>query len=170
MKIEEAKKAIRELDAFNYCDFKGNLVRKIDVLSILDQIDKPQPEVPQMIFDVIKSFDDDADYLHEHMSYQSDEVREWLTHNEREFYEAWLAYPNITVEKEKLYTVEIPNPNERQLSFVLMRQLSGNVSIKVMHRDNLDLLNIDNNLQLTESEIRKDFDWAWQFRKDVENE
>lgn len=170
MKIEEAKKAIRELDAFNYCDFKGNLVRKIDVLSILDQIDKPQPEVPQMIFDVIKSFDDDVDYLHHHMSRQSDEVREWLTHNEREFYEAWLAYPNITVEKEKLYTVEIPNPNERQLSFVLMRQLSGNVSIKVMHRDNLDLLNIDNNLQLTESEIRKDFDWAWQFRKDVENE
>ncbi|MFD3138182.1 DUF1642 domain-containing protein, partial [Streptococcus agalactiae] len=75
-----------------------------------------------------------------------------------------------TIPKEKLYTVEIPNPNERQLSFVLMRQLSGNVSIKVMHRDNLDLLNIDNNLQLTESEIRKDFDWAWQFRKDVENE
>ena len=128
-----------------------------------------QPEVPQMIFDVIKSFDD-VNNLHHHMSRQSDEVREWLTHNEREFYEAWLAYPNITVEKEKLYTVEIPNPNERQLSFVLMRQLSGNVSIKVMHRDNLDLLNIDNNLQLTESEIRKDFDWAWQFRKDVENE
>ena len=128
-----------------------------------------QPEVPQMIFDVIKSFDD-VNNLHHHMSRQSDEVREWLTHNEREFYEAWLAYPNITVEKEKLYTVEIPNPNERQLSFVLMRQLSGNVSIKVMHRDNLDLLKIDNNLQLTESEIRKDFDWAWQFRKDVENE
>ncbi|HFH8337453.1 TPA: DUF1642 domain-containing protein [Streptococcus agalactiae] len=170
MNIEEAKKAIRELDAFNYCDFKGNLVRKIDVLSILDQIDQPQPEVPQMIADVIESFDEDVNYLHEHMSYQSDEVREWLTHNEREFYEAWLAYPNITVEKENLYTVEIPNPNERQLSFVLMRQLSGNVSIKVMHRDNLDLLKIDNNLQLTESEIRKDFDWAWQFRKDVENE
>ncbi|EPW78322.1 hypothetical protein SAG0107_06450 [Streptococcus agalactiae BSU174] len=72
-----------------------------------------------------------------------------------------------TIQKEKLYTVEIPNPNERQLSFVLMRQLSGNVSIKVMHRDNLDLLKTDNDLQLTESEIRKDFDWAWQFREEV---
>ncbi|MHA2703146.1 DUF1642 domain-containing protein, partial [Streptococcus agalactiae] len=30
-----------------------------------------------------------------------------------------------------------------------------------------DLLNIDNNLQLTEQEIRKDFDWAWQFREEV---
>ena len=183
MNIEEAKKAIRVFVKGVISDVSfgihGN--KKFDVRTTpfedikgfvtKDRLMLPnQPEVPQMIFDVIKSFDDDVDYLHHHMSRQSDEVREWLTHNEREFYEAWLAYPNITVEKEKLYTVEIPNPNERQLSFVLMRQLSGNVSIKVMHRDNLDLLKIDNNLQLTESEIRKDFDWAWQFRKDVENE
>ncbi|HEO5693215.1 TPA: DUF1642 domain-containing protein [Streptococcus agalactiae] len=170
MNIEEAKKLIDKQSIG-----KGGVgdipVMKTHIVKVLlDQLDKPKLEVPQMIADVIESFDEDVNYLHEHMSYQSDEVREWLTHNEREFYEAWLAYPNITVEKENLYTVEIPNPNERQLSFVLMRQLSGNVSIKVMHRDNLDLLKIDNNLQLTESEIRKDFDWAWQFRKDVENE
>lgn len=170
MNIEEAKKLIDKQSIGKGGVGDIPVVKTHIVKVLLDQLDQPQPEVPQMIFDVIKSFDDDVDYLHQHMSRQSDEVREWLTHNEREFYEAWLAYPNITIEKEKLYTVEIPNPNERQLSFVLMRQLSGNVSIKVMHRDNLDLLKIDNNLQLTESEIRKDFDWAWQFRKDVENE
>ncbi|HGI5008955.1 TPA: DUF1642 domain-containing protein [Streptococcus agalactiae] len=170
MNIEEAKKLIDKQSIGKGGVGDIPVVKTHIVKVLLDQLDKPKLEVPQMIFDVIKSFDDDVDYLHQHMSRQSDEVREWLTHNEREFYEAWLAYPNITVEKENLYTVEIPNPNERQLSFVLMRQLSGNVSIKVMHRDNLDLLKIDNNLQLTESEIRKDFDWAWQFRKDVENE
>ncbi|EPV88257.1 hypothetical protein SAG0027_00235 [Streptococcus agalactiae FSL S3-251] len=170
MNIEEAKKLIDKQSIGKGGVGDIPVVKTHIVKVLLDQLDQPQPEVPQMIFDVIKSFDDDLDYLHQHMSRQSDEVREWLTHNEREFYEAWLAYPNITIEKEKLYTFEIPNPNERQLSFVLMRQLSGNVSIKVMHRDNLDLLKIDNNLQLTESEIRKDFDWAWQFRKDVENE
>ncbi|CNE38883.1 DUF1642 domain-containing protein [Streptococcus agalactiae] len=170
MNIEEVKKLIDKQSIGKGGVGDIPVVKTHIVKVLLDQLDQPQPEVPQMIFDVIKSFDDDVDYLHQHMSRQSDEVREWLTHNEREFYEAWLAYPNITIEKEKLYTVEIPNPNERQLSFVLMRQLSGNVSIKVMHRDNLDLLKIDNNLQLTESEIRKDFDWAWQFRKDVENE
>ncbi|HEN0875093.1 TPA: DUF1642 domain-containing protein [Streptococcus agalactiae] len=170
MNIEEAKKLI-DKQSIGKGGFGDIPVVKTHIVKVLlDQLDKPKLEVPQMIADVIESFDEDVNYLHEHMSYQSDEVREWLTHNEREFYEAWLAYPNITVEKENLYTVEIPNPNERQLSFVLMRQLSGNVSIKVMHRDNLDLLKIDNNLQLTESEIRKDFDWAWQFRKDVENE
>ncbi|HGA1086314.1 TPA: DUF1642 domain-containing protein [Streptococcus agalactiae] len=170
MNIEEAKKLIDKQSIGKGGVGDIAVVKTHIVKVLLDQLDKPKLEVPQMIADVIESFDEDVNYLHEHMSYQSDEVREWLTHNEREFYEAWLAYPNITVEKENLYTVEIPNPNERQLSFVLMRQLSGNVSIKVMHRDNLDLLKIDNNLQLTESEIRKDFDWAWQFRKDVENE
>ncbi|HGA2700136.1 TPA: DUF1642 domain-containing protein [Streptococcus agalactiae] len=170
MNIEEAKKLIDKQSIGKGGVGDIPVVKTHIVKVLLDQLDKPKLEVPQMIADVIESFDEDENYLHEHMSYQSDEVREWLTHNEREFYEAWLAYPNITVEKENLYTVEIPNPNERQLSFVLMRQLSGNVSIKVMHRDNLDLLKIDNNLQLTESEIRKDFDWAWQFRKDVENE
>ncbi|HEO5294158.1 TPA: DUF1642 domain-containing protein [Streptococcus agalactiae] len=170
MNIEEAKKLIDKQSIGKGGVGDIPVVKTHIVKVLLDQLDKPKLEVPQMIADVIESFDEDVNYLHEHMSYQSDEVREWLTHNEREFYEAWLAYPNITVEKENLYTVEIPNPNERQLSFVLMRQLSGNVIIKVMHRDNLDLLKIDNNLQLTESEIRKDFDWAWQFRKDVENE
>ncbi|HEO2149448.1 TPA: DUF1642 domain-containing protein [Streptococcus agalactiae] len=170
MNIEEAKKLIDKQSIGKGGVGDIPVVKTHIVKVLLDQLDKPKLEVPQMIADVIESFDEDVNYLHEHMSYQSDEVREWLTHNEREFYEAWLAYPNITVEKENLYTVEIPNPNERQLSFVLMRHLSGNVSIKVMHRDNLDLLKIDNNLQLTESEIRKDFDWAWQFRKDVENE
>ncbi|HEN9306018.1 TPA: DUF1642 domain-containing protein [Streptococcus agalactiae] len=167
MNIEEAKKLIDKQSIGKGGVGDIPVVKTHIVKVLLDQLDKPKLEVPQMIADVIESFDEDVNYLHEHMSYQSDEVREWLTHNEREFYEAWLAYPNITIEKEKLYTVEIPNPNERQLSFVLMRQLSGNVSIKVMHRDNLDLLKTDNDLQLTESEIRKDFDWAWQFREEV---
>ncbi|HGA2156636.1 TPA: DUF1642 domain-containing protein [Streptococcus agalactiae] len=125
-----------------------------------------QPEVPQMIFDVIKTFDDDVDYLHHHMSRQSDEVREWLTHNEREFYEAWLAYPNITIEKEKLYTVEIPNPNS-DLKIILVKV---NKKLKLIEAYEDQLEEYKNIRNVTESEIRKDFDWAWQFRKDVENE
>lgn len=72
-----------------------------------------------------------------------------------------------TVQKEKLYTVEIPNPHEKQLSYVLMRQPNGNVIINVVHSSNLDLLKTDNDLQLTEKEIKKDFDWAWQWKKEV---
>lgn len=90
-------------DGNNFCHISKNNVREMKEEDI--QLDQPKKEVPQMIFDVIESFDDDVDYLHEHIGYQSDEVREWLTHNERDFYEAWLAYPNITVEKEKSYQI-----------------------------------------------------------------
>ncbi|AEF26053.1 DUF1642 domain-containing protein [Streptococcus parauberis] len=129
---------------------------------------QPKKEVPQMIFDVIESFDDDVDYLHQHMRRQSNEVREWLTHNERDFYEAWLAYPNITVEKEKLYTVEIPNPNTPAIT-VLARSIVGDV---VMCNEFDTCWKNNSRYQLTEQEIRKDFDWAWQqkFQKEVANE
>lgn len=106
MKIEEAKEKIEEYSWFSQ-DPNNNEIDIKTVFNIIDQIelDQPKPVVSQMIFDVIESFDEDVEYLHEHLNHQSDEVREWLTHNERDFYEAWLAYPNITVEKEKLYQI-----------------------------------------------------------------
>ncbi|OCL63111.1 hypothetical protein AX265_09835 [Streptococcus agalactiae] len=167
MKFEEAKEKLHNI-AYRDLQTKPYDLKLADVIQILNQIklDKPKPEVPQMIFDVIKSFDDDVDYLHQHMSRQSDEVREWLTHNEREFYEAWLAYPNITIEKEKLYTVEIPNPNS-DLKIILVKV---NKKLKLIEAYEDQLEEYKNIRNVTESEIRKDFDWAWQFRKDVENE
>ncbi|HEN0413449.1 TPA: DUF1642 domain-containing protein [Streptococcus agalactiae] len=178
MNIEEAKKLIDKQSIGKGGVGDIPVVKTHIVKVLLDQLIQPKPEVPQFVADWIeehkKSFSD-ASAIDMYDNLTSDnrggyyhDVWLWAIDHHNDFISAWMH--GYTIEKEKLYTVEIPNPNERQLSFVLMRQLSGNVSIKVMHRDNLDLLNIDNNLQLTESEIRKDFDWAWQFRKDVENE
>lgn len=89
MNIEEAKKIVDKLSVDSDELWKIPMIPAHKVKALLDTLDQPKPEVPQMIFDVIKSFDDDVDYLHQHMSRQSDEVREWLTHNEREFYETW---------------------------------------------------------------------------------
>lgn len=168
MNIEEAKKLIDKQSIGKGGVGDIPVVKTNIVKVLLDQLDKPKLEVPQMIADVIESFDEDVNYLHEHMSYQSDEVREWLTHNEREFYEAWLAYPNITVEKENLYTVEIPNPNRigNEANVLMMNSFKQVVIVKKFGED----WKKEKGYQLTESEIRKDFDWAWQFRKDVENE
>ncbi|HEO2925076.1 TPA: DUF1642 domain-containing protein [Streptococcus agalactiae] len=163
MNIEEAKKLIDKQSIGKGGVGDIPVVKTHIVKVLLDQLDQPQPEVPQMIFDVIKSFDDDVDYLHQHMSRQSDEVREWLTHNEREFYEAWLAYPNITIEKEKLYTVEIPNPNS-DLKLILVKVINELKLISVYENE---LEGYSNIRVLTEQEIRKDFDWAWQFREEV---
>lgn len=69
------------------------------------------------------------------------------------------------VEKEKLYTVEIPNPNSAGGKLVLFKQQSSGRLI-------LDILNHNINkpkyLHLTESEIKQDFEWAWQFAKELE--
>lgn len=78
---------------------------------------------------------------------------------------AWLAYPNIAVEQEKLYTVEIPNPNSK-----------GNHKIYLCKDDTTGKVYLckgnfnpkkNKNLKLTEVEIRKDFEWAWQWAKEA---
>ena len=74
---------------------------------------------------------------------------------------AWLD--GYTVEKEKLYTVEIPNPN---LNAHVVLQKTGN---------GLVLVTVGNtgwaeweSSKLTEAEIKKDFERLWQFAKEVE--
>ena len=104
MNKQEAIEKIKNIGTLNIYDKVAgqqvDMVIKNEVLDIISKMQEPQKVVaPQMIFDVIESFDEDIYHLHEHMSSQPFEVRDWLTHNEREFYEAWLAYPNIVVEK-----------------------------------------------------------------------
>ena len=76
---------------------------------------------------------------------------------------AWLD--GYEIEKEKLYTVEIPNPNSAGGKLVLFKQQDTGRLI-------LDMLNPNINkpkyLHLTEAGIKQDFEWAWQFAKEVE--
>ncbi|HEN1032224.1 TPA: DUF1642 domain-containing protein, partial [Streptococcus agalactiae] len=62
--------------------------------------------------------------------------------------------------------VEIPNPNS-DLKIILVKV---NKKLKLIEAYEDQLEEYKNIRNVTESEIRKDFDWAWQFRKDVENE
>ena len=67
-------------------------------------------------------------------------------------------------EKEKLYTVELPNPNTGG-HVVLCKTSDGIVSISFT---GMVRWKGGKNFQLTESEIKKDFEWAWQFAEEVE--
>lgn len=169
MKIEEAVKRIEQMG--EYERFIDEPISKVSVLNTIRQINQPKPVVPKFVADWMEFCKNNEISLYDAMTDGNDELDEWFAVDELNrqelFAEAWLAYPNITVEKEKLYTVVIPNPHEKQLSFVLMRKPGGNISINVVHSSNLDLLKTDNDLQLTEQEIRKDFDWAWQWKKEV---
>lgn len=174
MKIEEAKIRFEEIETYTHGFYDDVLIKKRDAKVLLDQLDQPKLVVPQIIFDIIKKFKDENRSFYSLLENISavKETWEWLNTpkagaKESDLMQAWLAYPDIAVEKEKLYTVEIPNPNEGQLSFVLMIEPGGNVRIKIMHSSNLKLLETDSDFQLTEQEIRKDFEWAWQFSKEV---
>lgn len=103
-----------------------------------------------------------------------EELTDWLhdndneTNRQRELALATLVTLGIDaveVEKEKLYTVEIPNPNSAGGKTVLFKQKSTNLAIMAMLDENI---NKPEYLWLTEQEIRKDFEWAFQWAKEVE--
>lgn len=93
-----------------------------------------------------------------------DSVNNWLDieGNEELFARAWLD--GYEVEQEKLYTVEIPDPNADGYSIALGRK-EGKVCIRQFVSQTWQM-NCSN--QLTEAEIKQDFDWAWQWAKPME--
>lgn len=73
------------------------------------------------------------------------------------------------VKEEKLYTVEIPNPNGERL--ILCKDKSGKVFIQSFATEKWEDLCPRTSLdtKLTEKEIKKDYAGAWQFAKEVED-
>lgn len=67
------------------------------------------------------------------------------------------------VEKEKLYTVELPNPHGPGHT-VLVKDMHGNIFITHTMDSDWQKSKVS---QLTEAEIKKDFEWAWRFAKEV---
>ena len=95
-----------------------------------------------------------------------DDLHNWFKHDDNKPIETLVKMKlyGYEVEKEKLYTVEIPNPRST-LHFVLCKYEEGEVRITYYNSDNWRDYKC---VQLTESEIKQDFEWAWKFRKEVE--
>lgn len=89
----------------------------------------------------------------------------WIIENEDTFARAWLD--GYEVEREKVYTVKIPNPHHDGIT--VLEKVGDEVIMSQMD-DYLTDWQKEPEYQLTEAEIRKDFDWAWQagFAKEVE--
>lgn len=177
MKIEEAKKGIMSLPIWIGDRLVFSVPAMETALNIIDQIetDQPKPVVPQCAIDWV---DDSRERDYEFDEWfdpdnQPTEVYKWLNcKNKRQADINALALVTlivngpsaVTVKKEKLYTVEIPNPNTPAIT-VLARSIVGDV---VMCNEFDTCWKNNSRYQLTEQEIRKDFDWAWQFAKEVE--
>lgn len=135
-----------------------------------ERVEKPQKVVvPKLVAEWIETYKKKGCTLYYSLKHVFDnaELRSYIHQQKYDYTEtiakAWLAYPNIEVEPEELYTVEIPNPN---LNAHVVLQKTG---------DGLVLVTVGNagwaeweSSKLTEAEIKKDFDFLWTFAKHVE--
>ncbi len=143
-----------------------------DALDIVKQLDEPEkPVVPKFVAEWIesqkKSFSDaSAIHMYENLTLDNSngyyhKVWLWVTAHHYDFIKAW--HDGYTVEQEKLYTVEIPDPNGSR-EHALVRDIKGDIFIG--HKRFNDWRKVDR-YQLTEQEIKKDFEWAWPFAEEV---
>ena len=174
MNKQEAIEKVKEHGDF-YSNAFGGTVKMGPVgpiIDIIEQIDEPQKVVvPKFVAEWIV----ETEKIHNNLSWVwfsnpvSDELNAWLKNHTETFMRAWLD--GYTVEKEKLYTVEIPNPNRTTEPIIyLSRDERGNIFLNSWLLFASQSWKNHPHAHLTESEIKQDFEWAWDagFAKEVE--
>ena len=180
MNKQEAIKKIKDLYSFAVEDgpFEVDFISRERVLDIISKIDEPQKVVvPKFVaewigyckfkgFTLLGALDPVSELGVGLVTSLTEELRkgkDWAQRNQETFARAWLY--GFEIEQEKLYTVEIPDPN----SYYNYRYLSRNhKGIFLNASCDRSWKTLPNN-QLTEAEIKQDFEWAWQWAKEVEN-
>ncbi|MFH6693953.1 DUF1642 domain-containing protein [Streptococcus gallolyticus] len=168
--IDEIENAILDYILNDYQ--RGKEAGLTYALELVEELDEPErPVVPQFVADWYEENKNDFEYnlyrlcidfyerkLHE-------DLHEWFNFDKNKPIEVLVLMNKFgyEVEKEKLYTVEIPNPHGLGHT-VLVKDMYENIFIT--HTMNSDWRKSKVN-QLTEAEIKKDFEWAWRFAKDV---
>ena len=143
-------------------------------LAMIAELDEPEkPVVPQFVSDWLEVCKDNlALSLASSMNpivlrtnNQPEETIHWFksAKNQETFAKAWLY--SYKVEKEKLYTVEIPNTNGF-VRLVLCKDCDGKLFVATSSGG--VFWQKFEKCKLTESEIKQDFGWAWPFAEEVE--
>ena len=142
------------------------------IVELVNQIHEPQKVVvPKYVAEWIEECKASRRSLRDSMKGVSThpDVNTWLLRNGREMYtypnqetfaRAWLDGYEL---KEPKYTVEIPNPNFNAPTIL---QKQGDKTVMVVAKNARWRGWSDS--KLTEAEIKQDFEWAWQWAKEVE--
>ena len=185
MNKQEAIEKIKNIDTLNINDKiagqQVDMVIKNQVLDIVSHIDEPQKvTIQKFVADFYESIKDDFEDKVYDLCLQynrdngelSSEFDGWFDCGKNEPIQTLVKMKlyGYDVEKEKLYTVEIPNPNKTTEPIMyLSRDEEGKIFL------NNWFLRVGQNWKkhphahLTEAEIKQDFEWAWQFAKQVED-
>lgn len=147
-----------------------------DALTIVRKIDEPEkPVVPQFVADWYEKNKDDlawslyslcVDFYKRELQ---DDLHNWFKYDDNKPIETLVLMHKFgyEVEKEKLYTVEIPNPNGF-IRLVLCKDCNGKIFVTTF--SGVECWTTYEECKLTESEIKKDFDWAWEFAEEVKDD
>ena len=172
------QEAIRELMSKSreiiFGDDENVYLSRKRTIERVSQIDEQQkPVVPKFVAEWIEEGKRSGWHLQKALSRLDDDekVGDWAYDENDDlipervdiFARAWLD--GYDVEKEKLYTVEIPNPN-LNAHVVLQKTEKGLVLVTVGNTGWAEW----ESSKLTESEIKQDFDFLWQWAKEVETD
>ena len=176
MNKEEAIEKVKEHGEFYSNSFGGtvNMVPVGPIIDIISQIDEPKKVViPKFVADLYEEIKDDFENKVYDLCVRFDsvncklssEVWGWFDWGKNEPIQTLVKMKlyGYEIEQEKLYTVEIPNPN-LNAHVVLQKTGEGIVLVTVGNTGWFEW----ESSKLTESEIKQDFEWAFQFAKPVE--
>lgn len=176
MNKQEAIEQINYMDTLNINDKTAcqqvDMVIKNQVLDIIDQIDEPQkPVVPQFVADWYEEHKDDFEFSVQCLCVQGckpvRQIDTWFDSDDNEPIATLVKMKlfGYEIEKERLYTVEIPIANSPLgYHYVLRKTISGKIIIDSFFTDKWENYGY---CQLAESEIKKDHGWAWKYAKEV---
>lgn len=183
MNKQEAIEEIKNLEGLTILDktinFDSKMIPKKEVLNIVNQIDGPEKTVvPQYVADFYESIKDDFEdgvyelcaEFYEEESELSTELYWWFKLDVNKPIETLVKMKlyGYEVEKEQMYTVEIPNPNRVTEPIIyLSRGEEGKIFLNSWFVYESKNWKNQPYAQLTESEIKEDFEWAWQFAEEV---
>lgn len=168
MNKQEAIEKIKNIETLNINDMiagqQVDMVIKNQVLDIVSKIDEPQKVVvPKFVAEWLEECKRSGWHLQKALCRLDDDekVGDWAYDENDDLVSekvdmiarAWLD--GYEIEQEKLYTVEIPNPNG--VVVCLERLDRGKIALSTLGES-----------ELTEAEIKQDFDWAWKWAKPVE--
>ncbi|AZR96778.1 hypothetical protein XK27_00430 [Streptococcus suis] len=153
-----------------------------NTFELIDQIDQPQTVVvPKFVAEWYERNKDDlntAIYSTITKTYRKvngenddllDVFEEWLVYEDNSILILiQMQFFGFEIEQEKLYTVEIPNPNRSGKGHAKFRLEKIGNKVVLVKRKSKECYQNKPNQKLTESEIKKAFEWAWQFAKEVE--
>lgn len=171
--INKLKKQLTTPSEIKGSDFDCGHNYGIELATIFArQLEEPEkPVVPRFVADFYESIKDDFEVgmydlcVNLYNCNLEGKIKYWFDRDDNKPIEtlAKMKFYGYEVNKDKLYTVELPN-NGGYYHIILTRNAIG--EIKLISSENVNWKESDYT-QLTEAEIKEDFEWAWPFAKEV---